>query len=623
MKEKKLSSDIIEELVLRTVDDDRFNHCVKNLNSFLKSTDLQEMAEKLRPELKDKTVVQVDLKGEKTPCEAVNGYFKQKRHYKADGLNLMATFLADANNCQRLLELLPKIEVRLLHECLEHFYVLADEVMEWEGFESILSVRRERWSGKIFELHSPWFSLSKETDDLKDTVFICLRNSLYAYFHRTCHPQFSKTVFPELPEGEVLRVLETEESVHRVFPLVMNLYERGAFENTTSNKLKVSVIRKCAQQLGDFEEFFPDSKEAGHKNLRASLFFTYMVFRLGRKYLKSSKKMMKLEDLLKDDERDVLLPFPRLSINVLLPHVKGIYAYWDMSYCYFLFTDIWLRLMDYAFYNSSVWFPVQEVIEGILNMDGGLLHLHLFSTSDYGFSMGKLKNGKTGKEVIHKNCFRTEVAEPYVKAVLLMMASAGLFDVAFRDYREEDTSWVDGLQYARLTDLGKYVLGFSKKYEPHFVEKQVKYIDIDPERLIIRSLVDKNPYDLFLSEVAKPIGNRRYVVSQESFLRKCQSKQEVKNKMDFFVKYISPELSPVWKDFFDGMLKNCNPFQSLRLSEYSMYQVAPENKALIHLLNTDANLRKLVIRAENFIFLVKDKHLKKFREYLKSLGYIL
>ena len=611
-----------KELLLNTLDREIFDLCVTTLNSYFKSTELQEMVNMLRRWLSDKKVVNVAADGTRTSCVHVAQYFVMKRHCKEDVLNFMATFLGDAYNCSLMLNTFPPVVLEEMEACLQRFYVPVEEVMEKEGWNQIFTKRTERWGGDRYELVSPWFTLRCKSVGGRNHTYLSLSFGLYAYLYRAFHRQRVVTYEKELPADQQLTVRLTEESAVGVFPMVVNLYERGEIDLGSKGKMKVTALKKCVQQLGNFEEFFPETPESALKNFRAGMLFAYLHYRLNRKFLRSSQKNVALEKVLRDDSKDTLLPFPRLTLSLLLPHLTGLSASLDTSNCYVLVNDIWMVLIDHAFSDSG-WFSLEDIIEGILERGQGFSHLHLFSSSEYCYSPVEIKNGKTDKEVVTLDRFRKEIAEPYVKALFLMMAAAGLFDIAYRDYREEDTSWVDGLRYVRITNLGKYVWGFSKEYKSCFAEKKIEYLDVDPDRLIVRSLVENNPYDCFLCEVARPIGNRRYVFTKESFIKKCRTKEEVEGKMNFFVKFIAPKLSAVWQNFFDSILENCKPFKALRAMEYFMYQVDEENKVLIHLLNSDSLLRKMVIRAEGFIFLVKEADRRAFADRLKCFGYIL
>ena len=146
---------------------------------------------------------------------------------------------------------------------------------------------------------------------------------------------------------------------------------------------------------------------------------------------------------------------------------------------------------------------------------------------------------------------------------------------------------------------------------------------MDEQRLVIRSLKENNPYESLLNDTAIPIGNRRYMMSNESFLKNCRSEKDVKDKIDFFKRFISKEIPEVWTSFFDSLLRQCHPLKPVSADKYVIYQLDGNNKELIHLLSTDPFLKSILIRAEGYKILVEKKQQKAFVDKLKAHGYLL
>ncbi len=115
----------------------------------------------------------------------------------------------------------------------------------------------------------------------------------------------------------------------------------------------------------------------------------------------------------------------------------------------------------------------------------------------------------------------------------------------------------------------------------------------------------------------------RYRLTAETFPAHRCDKEGGQWKIDFFQKYISGNLTQVWTDFFDSLLKRCNPLSRQSSDDYIIYSISADNKPLIHLMANDPVLRPLIIRAENFIILVPKDKKTKFEQRLKSLGYLL
>ena len=148
------------------------------------------------------------------------------------------------------------------------------------------------------------------------------------------------------------------------------------------------------------------------------------------------------------------------------------------------------------------------------------------------------------------------------------------------------------------------------------------YFELDPERLIIRSLFEPNPYAQLLKDTSVPISKNRFETSALSFLANCHTKADVESKIKIFRQFISDELPPLWEQFFKSLLQHCHPLKEDTQS-YKRYTLDPENRDLVLLVTTDPVLRQIVIRAENYRIMVKTEDLKKFETQLKKHGYLL
>jgi hypothetical protein len=96
----------------------------------------------------------------------------------------------------------------------------------------------------------------------------------------------------------------------------------------------------------------------------------------------------------------------------------------------------------------------------------------------------------------------------------------------------------------------------------------------------------------------------------------------VEEKIGVFRQFVSNELPPLWQQFFDSLLLHCNPLAS-DTTAYNVYRLSPGNTDLLRLLTSDARLRRLFIRAEGYLILVKKEDQKRFTDELKKHGYLL
>jgi hypothetical protein len=202
-----------------------------------------------------------------------------------------------------------------------------------------------------------------------------------------------------------------------------------------------------------------------------------------------------------------------------------------------------------------------------------------------------------------------------------LMASVGVAEIAINEDQNLNLSPVDAVEYVRLTPLGRYALDLTNDYDAP-EQEHIAYFELDPERLIIRSLVEPNPYAQLLTDTSIAISKNRFETSALSFLSSCHTKKDVESKIKIFRQFISNEIPALWEQFFQTLLQHCHPLSEDHTA-VKRYTLDPENRDLIQLITTDPVLRQLVIRAEGFRIMVKQEDLKKFEIQLKKHGYLL
>ena len=97
----------------------------------------------------------------------------------------------------------------------------------------------------------------------------------------------------------------------------------------------------------------------------------------------------------------------------------------------------------------------------------------------------------------------------------------------------------------------------------------------------------------------------------------------MKDKIDFFKRFISKDIPEVWSEFFESLFRQCHPLKSIGADQYVIYQLDGNNKELIQLLSSDPLLKSIIIRAEGYKILVEKKQQKTFMDKLKAHGYLL
>jgi hypothetical protein len=307
-------------------------------------------------------------------------------------------------------------------------------------------------------------------------------------------------------------------------------------------------------------------------------------------------------------------------VNLLYPHIKGLRQQMTnygrhAKLCNTMFT--WLRE------EPERWVSIRDIYLKIYSIENGenssRFTTLVFHPNDEQ-SNTQMINEYTGN-IITANSYAMEFGFTGLQMCAFLIASIGAAEIVINEDENRNISPFDSLDYIRLTPLGRYALGVTDEYDPP-EQDHVAYFELDPDRLIIRSLVNPNPYAQLLTDTSVPISSNRFETSALSFLANCHKREDVENHIRIFRQFISSELPPLWEQFFHSLLQHCHPLTEDK-TVYKHYTLDPENRDLIQLVTSDPVLRQIVIRAEGYRIMVKMDDLKKFETQLKKHGYLL
>ena len=445
--------------------------------------------------------------------------------------------------------------------------------------------------------------------------YITISPAIHALFLPLFFPEaFDQEVgLNELPEGHYRTLLfETDSQAH--YQLFCGLYQQGEFP--LKKKGVGTADMKRAQKKLALAEFFPGDTTEFRANLRA---FSYIsLLTLAKQYL-----VKESNPTYEDTLRYLFSEFSRLHfwlINLLYPHIKGLRQQMTnygrhSKLCNIMFT--WLRE------EPERWVSIRDIFLKIYGIENGE-NSSRFTTLVF-FPKDEQSNTQMTNEYSNKtiaaNNYAMEFGYTGLQTCAFLMASVGAAEIAINEDINDGLSPFESLEFIRLTPLGRYALGLTDDYEAP-EQEDMAYFELDPERLIIRSLVEPNPYAQLLMDTSQPISKNRFETSALSFLSSCHTKADVESKIKIFRQFISSDLPPLWEQFFQSLLQHCNPLKEDN-TNYKRYVLDPQNRDLIQLVTTDPVLRQLVIRAEGYRIMVKNDDLKKFETQLKKHGYLL
>lgn len=450
-----------------------------------------------------------------------------------------------------------------------------------------------------------------------------------AFIHGLFFPHF----FPEMYEDDnSLAELPSdnwttynfEAESFSAFNLFCGLFQQDELP-LRAKGINTSDLKRAQKKLALRDFFSADDPCEYHQNLRA---FNYMKLLALNEHFRPIEKKGKQKkqptlQTYEDTLREMLRHLDRYGFYfpaILYPHIKGLRKQ---------FTDYGrdVRLCTVATTLLSEeperWISVNDILLKIyqLESDGSTsryttLVYHPNDERDYG-AIINLYSGHT----IIADSYTQEFGYTGLQSFMFLLCSLGVVEIALSDDEHRNISPFDRLDYVRLTPLGCYALGVTDEYEAP-EQEHIAYFELDPDRLIIRSLVEPNPYAQLLMDTSQPISRNRFETSALSFLANCHKRDDVESKISIFRQFISNELPPLWEQFFQTLLQHCHPLTEDKTA-YKHYTLDPQNRDLIQLITNDPVLRKITIRAEGYRTMVKNEDIQKFETQLKKHGYLL
>ncbi len=460
-----------------------------------------------------------------------------------------------------------------------------------------------------------FYARDSENFSIRDYYgFITVPNTIAAIFFPYFYPDASDTdtALDSLPEGK-WRIVNFEADSQSHFLLFSGLEHQGAF--TMKKKGVGTADMKKAQKKLALPEFFPGDRHPLRENLRA---FSYIQLLVLTHLLPESQKLPYHKLM-----RSLITNFSRLDYylpTLLYPHIKGLRQQMtDNGYhsrlCQMMFN--WIKE------NDDKWNSIRDIYLKILVVDIGNSTTRpttlVYHPLDEQYSTD-MTNEYTSRTVGPER-YSNEFGYTGLQMCALLLASLGMAEIAFNEEEPRNISPVDGIDFIRLTPLGQYAFGLTKKYDAP-EQENTAYFELDPDRLIIRSLVEPNPYAQLLMDTSTPISRNRFETSALSFLASCHQREDVVAKINIFRQFISNDLPPLWEQFFQQLLLHCHPLTEDKAS-YKHYTIDPGNRELIELITTDPAIGELVIKAEGYRIMVRNDDIRKLELQLKKHGYLL
>jgi hypothetical protein len=195
----------------------------------------------------------------------------------------------------------------------------------------------------------------------------------------------------------------------------------------------------------------------------------------------------------------------------------------------------------------------------------------------------------------------------------------GLVEIAYNLPEENYVSAYDGLKFVRVTELGRYVFGWSKKMPKLKVNSAGKAVFSD-KYLTVKVVGDDPVLALMIDQMCECVGHRRYRLSDSSVVKGCGTEEQLKVKVEGFLNKFEDKLPDNWKVKLNSVLAKVNPLRIDEGKEFVVFKVA-DSVELRRLFVEDWYLRNYCIRCEGGRVLIEKEDVSIVKKHLGELGY--
>lgn len=551
------------------------------------------------------------------PVRNQNKYIPDKKpalYTRAELETLVGLIIQDANIKKAYIDSLSGDMVNLMHMLLREKWLSMMIVRRL--FPSIVSMSETRWSSFYKELrltsNNIWFVYdgSREIIDSADGYFknsyIAISRLFVKYFKETLLGDVRDDTYYTNSLDDDLSILDSEDKAAGSLPVIKSHLKQGVLKR---NALKATAA--SAKKIFDnlpIEEIFPDYSEFKLKYNLGQLYLPLIDVEVNER----GNDLLSYHALVRTILQSLVKFYPDELVPAMLPHLKGMTAKALQGRCS---TKCIRVLFDKLISADGKWLLIEEFCKEVIYRDYSVI-------STYMLNEARMYSDITAEDVTYSN-YNSIINRGFIEAICAVLYGLGAVSIACDEMGDAlvDPNPLTHMVAVRLNDLGKYALGMTNEYKAPEVQN-IKYFSLETDRLVIRSVVEGNPYETLLYDTAVSIGGGRFKIDAESFLKHCKDKDDVESKTKFFQEYICNDLPDNWKAFFENIAKRCQPLTK-EPSDYMVYRVNPEDRELINVISSDAILKDIVVKAEGYRILVRKKDKETFVSRLKTFGFLV
>ncbi|MBI9103521.1 MAG: hypothetical protein JEY99_13970 [Spirochaetales bacterium] len=512
----------------------------------------------------------------------------------------------------------------------------------WRNQKLDLKKLEKKYNKKYFKNSSDTYLWSHE--ELKDDYSIFQYDKDWSYGGEVVYSLYINRIlrkavkgFFPAPEWSALKFQETftasnisenERSILEGIEVMIQYLEHNPVSFTTTGKISVKYIKDFNKRC-EVQEFFINPTKKEFQFIRTEILIR-ILNRTGKTKKADSPEIIKEiynKINLSDD-------FNFFMIKTFLTYLK----YDPADYNYYLkkenkrFSKKMYKAMTklLAALKVGKWFTIDELL---LSMD---YNDELFYLIPVEYHEGMFYFNQTHTDYynqrdrifISEENYLEALFIPFMKAFFHFLAALGMADLAgseprnnlFHQNKYDYLTLYDGLEAARVTPLGAYVLGLSKNIPEVSAREEPFQIQLDSQFLLIQTKGSDRVMEFILNDIAETIKPGKYLITFNSFLANCKDRKDVEDKIALFREKIEKAPPLRFESFFREVLSRFNPMEEK--GGYVLYKIK-EDPLLIKLITEDPYLKKNILRAEDFHILIKKDKRNQVKQKLVKSGFFI
>lgn len=548
----------------------------------------------------------------------------KKQCLKAELLNFASLFFNE-DNFHLFLETLPDNVRAIWIAAADKIFLSEKDANELLGEECVIDTHRWHQVGVCNTLGEGIFKItSSERFDYSDnnTYYLTFKSYwLRELTYRCSHHTLKDCQTAVLPDK--LTVFNAEADLFQEIPILNNLRESGMLTLGRTHFFTAKLRKALDKARINNFNLNEKSTKYYEETLRSYYLIITYLLTCERTYdhVINSASPLQLIQLCVKYVFDHTSKFCKL----FLPHITCIDRDYDYSHRN---TNRLMRSFERSLLTlkSSMWVSIEQVLyQTRCFFDHKTYVSILIQEPTSYYNIGFKLRDKNADEPIKYDEIITRVTYQSIKSVLLAMASWGIIEIAYDPTTTGNgpSYLTDALRYVRLTNLGKYVFGKAKFYQlPTTMVNTCKDFELNTDRLLIKVLNPNSKGSFALEKIATPITSQLYRTDFSVFLKECNTKDDIKKKIDLFKKYIANEPPQIWADFFNAMLERSNALKKVKTS-YITRSIDAKDKELQDIIMHDPNIKQYILRAEGYVVLIEQAHLSDVNNILKTYGYTI